>query len=507
MDTQSDSSWSLGARPSIGLRQSLASVSMMHFLRIALPLAILFAFAFVFEYRARVGADEARFLTEETSVIQRGMRRMQLEVETVRSDLFFVSDLVASSIGDESPERITALEQSLLALARRRPDYLQLRFLDSEGHEQLRIENTSSGARVVPEGALQAKGERDYFGEAMRLEAGTAFISRMELNVERGEIQTPHQPVLRLATPIDDEAGTRRGVVVLNAHGDRFLRAFDKSPDKTGVQRMIVDSGGYWLRHRPEVEWGFALEHGGGFQRSFPEVWSQMSADGSGRIESSDGLFFFDTVSLPLDASGAQASEAGPISWVLISWVPREVLDGIILPVATRLLVVAVPSLFVLLAIAWGIAAVLERRRLIDEALRSLDRVRSVMMTAALDAIVVMDESGATLEFNPSAQRIFGYTLDEAIGKPVSDLIIPPAYRDKHRDGLAHYLRTGEGPIIDKHIDQLTGIRKNGEEFPVELTVCTLTAAGQHLFFGFLRDLGEPRGHEDSAGEAASQNE
>ena len=113
-------------------------------------------------------------------------------------------------------------------------------------------------------------------------------------------------------------------------------------------------------------------------------------------------------------------------------------------------------------------------------------------MTAALDGIVVMDESGTTLEFNPSAQKIFGYTLEEARGELVADLIIPPAHRETHRLGLERYLATGEGRIIDKHILELTAIRKGGEEFPIELTVCSpVRVAGERVFLGFLRDLSE----------------
>ena len=113
-------------------------------------------------------------------------------------------------------------------------------------------------------------------------------------------------------------------------------------------------------------------------------------------------------------------------------------------------------------------------------------------MTAALDGIIVMDQVGITLEFNPSARKIFGYTLEGARGKLVADLIIPPAYREAHRLGLERYLATGEGNIIDKHVVELTAIRKDGEEFPIELTVCSpVTVAGQQLFYGFLRDLSE----------------
>jgi PAS domain S-box-containing protein len=121
------------------------------------------------------------------------------------------------------------------------------------------------------------------------------------------------------------------------------------------------------------------------------------------------------------------------------------------------------------------------------------------MMRAALDGIVVMDQKGTTLEFNPSARRIFGYTSDEVRGKLVADLIIPAAHREAHRVGLEHYLATGEGRIIDKHIDELTAIRKGGEEFPVELTVCPVVVSGKQLFCGFLRDLSETGRREVTA--------
>jgi hypothetical protein len=64
---------------------------------------------------------------------------------------------------------------------------------------------------------------------------------------------------------------------------------------------------------------------------------------------------------------------------------------------------------------------------------------------------------------------------------------------------LEHYLETGEGPIIDKHVEEITGIRKGGEEFPVELTVCPIMVAGKQFFYGFLRDLSESGRREVTA--------
>jgi len=465
-DANAQGSWMMGPGLSEGLFQSLKTVSMPQFLRFVLPLAIVFLFGFLLEYRAEVGADRARFLTLESSLIERGVRQVEREFEAATLDLIFVADLVTEAVEGNAPGGFTGLERNLLTLVRHRAEHAQVRFISPEGREILRVENAASGPRIAPERELQDKSDRDYFTETMRLQAGEVFVSQMDLNLERGEIEKPYKPVIRLATPVDDGAGKRKGIVVLNFQGERFLRAFERNSERGGVQRMIVNSDGYWLQHRSEVEWGFMLEHGRGFHNTFPEVWEPLTANRKGQAESSDGVFYFDTVSARPSAASGGAKAYGQSEWILISLVPREVLNGISVRVATRLLVLAMPLFFGLLLIGLLLAAAVERRRLADEALKGVERLRSAMMRAALDAIVVMDERGFTLEFNPAAQQIFGYTLEEARGKLVADLIIPPSHREKHRLGLEHYLRTGEGPIIDKHIDDMVGIRKDGSTFP-----------------------------------------
>ena len=272
MKAQQQDSWLMGVQPPGGLLHGFASLSMPQFLKVVLPLTAVFLLAFALQYRAEVRAERARLLAQETSVIERSVRRVERELAIATGDLQLFADLVTEAVAGGAPDRLVALERSALAFVRRRSGYFQIRFIGATGKEILHVESTPAGPRITPESELQNKGDRSYFSDTMRLEPGEVFVSPMDLNVEHGMVEVPYRPVLRFGTPIDDAAGRRQGIVVLNAHGEHFLHAFERNADETGIQRMIVNSDGYWLQHRPEVEWGFVLEHGRSFQRTFPEV-------------------------------------------------------------------------------------------------------------------------------------------------------------------------------------------------------------------------------------------
>jgi PAS domain S-box-containing protein len=141
-----------------------------------------------------------------------------------------------------------------------------------------------------------------------------------------------------------------------------------------------------------------------------------------------------------------------------------------------------------------GVAFVLDLtdRKRAELAMRESEARRAAVMQAALDCIVVMDHDGQITDFNPAAERTFGYSRDEAIGQPLGDLLVPDSLRDKHRAGLARYLATGEGPIVGKRIE-VPARRKDGTEFAAEVAVLRIASAGPPMFTGYIRDITERR--------------
>lgn len=117
---------------------------------------------------------------------------------------------------------------------------------------------------------------------------------------------------------------------------------------------------------------------------------------------------------------------------------------------------------------------------------------KDAILEAALDCIVTIDHASGIVEWNAAAERTFGHTRAEVIGQDLAELIIPPEQREAHRRGLAHYLATGEGPVLRKRIE-VNALRADGSTFPAELAITPTSAAGRTLFTAYLRDISASR--------------
>ena len=140
------------------------------------------------------------------------------------------------------------------------------------------------------------------------------------------------------------------------------------------------------------------------------------------------------------------------------------------------------------------------------EAVRISEARKRAVLASSLDAVITMDHEGRVVEFNPAAERLFGYTEDFAVGREMGELVIPPALREAHRNGLARYLETGESRIVGRRVE-LTGVRADGTEFPLELAVNRVTASDPPMFTGTIRDITERTRAEREREEARSQLE
>src|SRR5437660_6586261 len=143
-------------------------------------------------------------------------------------------------------------------------------------------------------------------------------------------------------------------------------------------------------------------------------------------------------------------------------------------------------------------------RRETERLLRESEARKGAILNSALDAVITMDEQGCITEFNPAAEKTFGRRRDDVLGKELAGLIIPLALRDNDRRGLERYLATGDGAMLGKRIE-LTAMRADGREFPVELTITRVNLDGPPMFTGFIRDISERKKAEKQLRDSREQ--
>jgi len=196
--------------------------------------------------------------------------------------------------------------------------------------------------------------------------------------------------------------------------------------------------------------------------------WAQETADGVPRITSYRRL-----ATLPLIVSLGISCEEALAQWKRASWEKA---------IATAMAVLLIGVLIDRLQRQFATL------RATTTDLRASEARKRAVVTTALDAVIVFDHGGCIIEFNPAAERTFGYSAHEAIGKIIYELIIPAQDREAHRRGIERFLATGQSRVLGRRFE-IPAIRADGSQFPVELAVTATRIDGNVFFTAYLRDI------------------
>ncbi len=126
----------------------------------------------------------------------------------------------------------------------------------------------------------------------------------------------------------------------------------------------------------------------------------------------------------------------------------------------------------------------------VEEAMIEGQARKGAILESALDGILTLDHEGTLFEWNPAAERMFGHRRADVLGKELSQLIIPLALRDRYQREMGQHLAAGGGDVIGNRVE-MTAVRANGSEFPVELAISRIPTDGPPIFTGFIRDITE----------------
>ncbi|QLE48926.1 GAF domain-containing sensor histidine kinase [Nostoc sp. C057] len=313
-----------------------------HFLAVFLPLSAFVGSVVGTIYYQQVQTEKIVLKTNE-------LDKVDLQTKVISADFHsVVSDLIVISKQNELQKILEGVDQDKQALSREflsfsqyKKLYDQIRFLDQSGKEVVRVNFKQGEPEIVPEEKLQVQAKRYWFNDTLRLNQGEVFVSPLDLNIERGQVEQPLKPMIRFGTPVFDRRGQKRGIVVLNYFGAKLLDNFNQAFANVPSQGMLLNADGYWLKGaKSEDEWGFMFPERKNhtFGKTFPQAWQQISQKESGQFQTAEGMFTFTTVYPLLEGqkSSTGAGQAFAPSqnqidtksyyWKIVSWVSPEML-------------------------------------------------------------------------------------------------------------------------------------------------------------------------------------
>jgi PAS domain S-box-containing protein len=441
----------------------------------------------------------------------------------IRGYLATGSDPVDDLSGKPWRERIAA---RLSAELEAKPAYSQFRIIGIEngGREIIRVDRLgpSGAVRIAPDADLQRDGDRPFFQNTIGLNAGETYVSPIDLDRDNGGIETPHKPTLRVATPVFTAAGKAFGIVVIDVD---MRPALDRvrSSVRGGEQAYVVNGrGDYLVNPDPAREFASQLGAPNGWQNDFPYLAPSLGATQGA------ALIAPDQAGRPGGVAFAPAILADK-EWVgVIETVPNAVFMEPAASIQQTSMLVGLIAVLCAAALAVVVARSLTRpisqltaavegigkdrpvaipvdasgetgvlaqafARMIDEAnarttalqrevqdhrrteaardhYAARERLYSAAVESSSDAIITKSLDGTITGWNPAAERLFGFTAAEAVGKSI-DLIVPP-------DRMAEVKDTLRRIASDERIEhsETVRLRKDGSLVEVSLSVSPIKA-------------------------------
>ena len=415
-------------------------------------------------------------------------KSIERELDSTITDLHYLTNITANKSLDE-------ITENFKLFAEQKKIYDQIRFISIDGEEQVRVNFRDGSVHVVPEEGLQSKKDRYYFKDTIKLQKDEFFISPLDLNVERGVVERPLKPMIRLGMVVFDEQGIKRGVVILNFLARDMLKRFRRyAKDVVGSFRLI-DRNGYWLSHELwEKEWGFMLERDDRIQNESPEEWRKILRREKGQFNSDKGLYSFTTV-YPVNINRDMTTNPDYF-WKIVSYVPYSVMVEQEYRQVRMTVMVAGPIYFVMLMVCGWLSFSRVVRNDVEIALRQSEEKNRAIIDMSLDAIITADMTGNVEAWNPAAQRIFGYNAKEAVGKNINDLIIPDEMREMHTNALKRFNVSGATGILGKRVERI-GRRQDQSSIAIDVMVASLGVGNKPVLTAFIQDLTERKKTEE----------
>lgn len=330
-------------------------------------------------YRQELNSQMSMLKMMQNHHLSMMAKTIQLNFNSVFSDLPILAENqhVIDLLTEMTAERYQSVATEFGKFSQHKGLYDQVRVLDLQGNEIIRVNYLHGAASIVPADELQQKTHRYYFQQSINLNPGEIYISPFDLNIEHLQIEVPRKPMLRFCTPVFNPRGDRLGLVVLNYLGDKIIQDAQHAIDTDPTLFFLLNQQGYWLKGRtPEEEWRFMYPDRQQltFAGEFPAVWALIQHQETGQALTDDGLFSFTTIR-PFDAEAIRQKKDSPkktidysYHWKAMTFIPKEQLAEISAGILNQLLIIDTAAGLLLLIGSFLVAlARVRRNQALDE--------------------------------------------------------------------------------------------------------------------------------------------
>ncbi|MDR3630151.1 MAG: PAS domain S-box protein [Desulfocapsaceae bacterium] len=470
------------------------------FLIIFLPLAIFFGSLTFFLYFKDVKIERKTVESNEVINIQTQMETVAATFNQISMDLKFQASQneLAGFLQNGGPEYLKLLSDEWRSLCTIKSFYYKIRYIDENGIEILSVSRNRQGGGNVLSTAPVNVSEKDYFKRTIGLPEDAVYISPFDLSTDNENERQSPEPIVRVGVPVFDKSGRKRGVLILNYLGTLLIDELKKASASSPGSTVLVHADSYYLTSPDQdKDWDVtSKEKPAGIKRHLPEEWQRINQHESGQFHTEDGMVTFGTI-YPLlytRETGAEASltllqaQQKEYTWKIASYVPTKMLSIMPIKILNRIFLLYTVCLVIIAICSFLLARTGMRRKTAEEAVRERDEQLRAINSAAANAIIVIDNNRKILHWNPAAEKLFQYTQEEAMDKPITAIIAPP----KHQSTFTKISKKFNLPDKDSRgskIIELFGYKKDGTEFPVEVSFSAFKSGEQWHTVGIIRDI------------------
>ncbi len=477
-----------------------------NFFILSILLTVLVFLAATYRYNQAIDDEKAILRADSSLNVLASGREIERSLgEAVRYVTYLAANPVLAAAAEKNSMRnMENLRRDFVLFSMAHPIYYQLFWIDKNGMEVLRINNIDGEISITDQGKLENKRDRHYFQKSIGLGPGQIYVSQLYPEIADEEILAHRLPVISIATPVFDSFARRHGVLVVTVAVREYQSLVGTYRSISSSHNMLLDGDGYWLMgDDPDDQLEAMFDRSGTLAASFPAAWGKIAAAEHGQFEDGSGLWSFETVYLlkpRKDASSPIRTSRGDdrYFWKVVSYVPANRIAELKGKVMWPTLLYAAGTLLLLLAGSWHFTKMryshLKAQQELSAAaaeyakqlvIRDAEARRYAILHTIADGIITFGENGIIEEFAANAERIFGYPTDEIIGQNIG--VLMPEFDHWLRSG---YLLRAEGETqFTRSEREITGRRKDGSAFPLELAVSEMMLGGQRHFTCMVRDI------------------